>query len=145
MSDNIGRLKRDKDIAVDSVAVEDSERALEEHKSGGFDQLHADDFLIYAYLQSGREAKAKEVLDSSGEAIDHLQAMPDMGDGMAAMGMETFYRTELQMIYDLELRDWQAALALRPTAGGGGEDEAAGDLGEGGCGWASEGCAAGAG
>jgi len=107
----------DKDIAVNSVAVEDSERALEEHKSGGFDQLHADDFLIYAYLQSGQEAKAKEVLDSSGEAIDHLQAMPDMGDGMAAMGMETFYRTELQMIYDLELRDWQAALALRPTAG----------------------------
>lgn len=41
--------------------------------SGAFDQLHAIDYLVYAYLQGGQDQKAKQVLDElkTIEKLDH--------------------------------------------------------------------------
>lgn len=40
---------------------------------GSYDQLHAMDYLVYAYLQTGQDQKAKQVLDEL-KAIDKLDA-----------------------------------------------------------------------
>ena len=59
----LGMWKQDIESNLGSVAA--SEAAEARHQSGAFDQLHADDFLLYAYLQSGQDANAKAVVDKT--------------------------------------------------------------------------------
>jgi tetratricopeptide (TPR) repeat protein len=80
------------------------------------DQFHSDDFLVYAYLQSGQEARAKAVLDDSAAAMQHFEKMSEMGDHYMT-GMFPYYRTKLPIIYYLELRDWKTAAGLQAVAG----------------------------
>jgi tetratricopeptide (TPR) repeat protein len=80
------------------------------------DQFHSDDFLVYAYLQSGQEARAKAVLDDSVAAMAHFEKMSEMGEHYMT-GMFPYYRTKLPVIYYLELRDWTTTLGLQPVAG----------------------------
>ncbi len=50
------------------------------------DEPHSYDFLMYAYLQSGQDERAKEVLEKSASVIDRIDAMPAMASvriGMA--------------------------------------------------------------
>ncbi|HXW99861.1 MAG TPA: hypothetical protein VEJ00_01500 [Candidatus Acidoferrales bacterium] len=74
-------------------------------------QFHAMDFLVYAYLQSGREAEAAKI-------IDEVKTMPPMHD-MYGMGFDprTYALSEFPAIYDLELRHWSDAAALVPVEG----------------------------
>jgi tetratricopeptide (TPR) repeat protein len=110
----LGMWQADIDANVGSVAAS---RAAEGRKqSGAMDQFHSDDFLVYAYLQSGQEARAKAVLDDSAAALVHFETMPDMGDHYMT-GMFPYYRTKLPIIYNLELRDWKTAAALQPVTG----------------------------
>jgi tetratricopeptide (TPR) repeat protein len=71
---------------------------------GAGHQFHAMDFLIYAYLQSGREADAQKV-------IDEVKIMPEMhmGDGM---DMQAFAMSKFPAMYALELHRWTEAAAL---------------------------------
>jgi tetratricopeptide (TPR) repeat protein len=110
----LGMWQADIDANVGSVAA--SHAAESKKQSGAMDQFHSDDFLVYAYLQSGQEARAKAVLDDSAAAIVHFETMPDMGDHYMT-GMFPYYRTKLPIIYNLELRDWNTAAALRAVAG----------------------------
>jgi tetratricopeptide (TPR) repeat protein len=80
------------------------------------DQFHSDDFLLYAYLQSGQDAKAKGVLADSAAALVHFESMHDMGDHYMT-GMFPYYRTKLPIFYALEMRDWNSAAALQAVAG----------------------------
>src|SRR5580692_11754573 len=76
----------------------------------------ADDFLLYAYLQSGQDAPAKALLDDTAAMLKHMAAMP----GMVEDGMETMvsaYSTEFPVIYALERRDWKTVAAMPPVAG----------------------------
>jgi len=86
------------------------------HQSGAMDQFHSNDFLLYAYLQSGQDAKARAVLASSAAALDHFEAMHEMGEHYMT-GMFPYYRTKLPIIFALEMRDWKSAAALEPIAG----------------------------
>ena len=99
-----------------SRSVAASHAAETRKQSGAMDQFHSDDFLVYAYLQSGQEAEAKAVLDDSAAAIAHFETMSDMGDHYMT-GMFPYYRTKLPIIYHLELRDWKTAAALQAVAG----------------------------
>jgi tetratricopeptide (TPR) repeat protein len=110
----LGMWQADIDANVGSVAA--SHAAESKKQSGAMDQFHSDDFLVYAYLQSGQEAKAKAVLDDSAAAIVHFETMSDMGDHYMT-GMFPYYRTKLPIIYNLELRDWNTAAALQAVAG----------------------------
>jgi tetratricopeptide (TPR) repeat protein len=110
----LGMWQADIDANVGSVAA--SHAAESRKQSGAMDQFHSDDFLVYAYLQSGQEARAKSVLDDSAAAIVHFETMPDMGDHYMT-GMFPYYRTKLPIIYNLELRDWHTAAALQAVAG----------------------------
>jgi tetratricopeptide (TPR) repeat protein len=104
------------DIDANVGSVEASRVAEERHESGAMDQFHADDFLLYAYLQAGEDEKAKGILSESAAVIDHFEHMPNMADSYM-VGMFPFFRTEYPTIYDLEMRDWQAAAALEPIVG----------------------------
>ena len=110
----LGMWKQDIDSNLGSVAA--SEAAEAHHESGALNQLHADDFLLYAYLQSGQDAKAKGVVDKTAALLTRFEAMPDMSThGMD--GMFAAYRGEFPAIYFLEMRDWKSAAGLNPAAG----------------------------
>ena len=69
-------------------------------------QFHAMDFLVYAYLQSGREAEARRL-------IDEVKAMPPMHD-MYGMGTDPRTNAMIQFpaSYAMELHHWSEAAAL---------------------------------
>lgn len=110
----LGMWQADIDANVASVAA--SHAAESRKQSGAMDQFHSDDFLVYAYLQSGQEARAKAVLDDSAAAIAHFETMSDMGEHYMT-GMFPYYRTKLPIFYNLELRDWKAAAAQQAVSG----------------------------
>jgi tetratricopeptide (TPR) repeat protein len=108
------------DIDVNTASVVDSQLAESRHQSGAFDQLHADDFLEYAYLQSGQDKQAKALLDTTARLLSRFEDMPDMktaAAGHAMDGMFAYYHAKLPVFYDLEMRDWQAAATLQPVPG----------------------------
>src|SRR5258708_29687249 len=110
----LGMWEADIDANVGSVAA--SHAAEHRKQSGAMDQFHSDDFLVYAYLQSGQEPRAKAVLDESAAVIAHFETMQDMGENYMT-GMFPYYRTKLPIIYTLEFRDWKSAAALQAVAG----------------------------
>src|SRR5580700_4872872 len=58
------------DIDSNTASVAASRAAEARHASGGImDQLHSDDFLVYAFLQTGQDAKAKAVIADLAAAL----------------------------------------------------------------------------
>jgi tetratricopeptide (TPR) repeat protein len=74
-------------------------------------QFHAMDFLVYAYLQSGREAEAQRI-------INEIKVMPKM-ESMYGHDFDpqTNALSAFPAMYDLELRHWSDAAALTPVPG----------------------------
>jgi tetratricopeptide (TPR) repeat protein len=105
-----------KDIPSQIGSIEASEAAEKLGESGVMDEPHSYDFLVYAYLQTGQDDKAKTVLRQSQLVLTQIGAMPGMGAGYMR-GMIPNYRVKLPIFYDLETRDWQSAAALEPLAG----------------------------
>ncbi len=103
------------DIKANLASVAASQAAQARHESDGMDQFHSDDFLLYAYLQSGQEARAKSVINEATAALNRFEAMPDMTSHFM-QAMFPYYRSKLPAFYALELRDWHAAAALEPVA-----------------------------
>jgi hypothetical protein len=75
-------------------------------------QFHAMHFLVYAYLQSGREAEADKI-------IEEVKSMPRMESHMYGNDFDpqTNALSAFPATYDLELRHWQDAAALTPVPG----------------------------
>ena len=105
-----------KDIAAQVGSIKASEAAEARGESSIMDEPHSYDFLIYAYLQSGQDVRAKPALDESAAVLTRIASMPGMGAGYMA-GMIPYYRTELPGFYALEMRDWKTAAAMEPVAG----------------------------
>jgi tetratricopeptide (TPR) repeat protein len=104
------------DIDSNTASVAASQAAEARHQSGDMDQFHSDDFLLYAYLQSGQDARANAVLGDSAASLTRFEAMGNMGEHYME-GMLPHYRTKLPVFFDLEMRDWKSAAALEPVAG----------------------------
>jgi len=87
-----------------SIAATQKEAAI--HMGGEGHQFHAMDFLVYAYLQTGREADARKI-------IDEVRAMPPMHD-MYGMGFDPrlFALSAFPASYVLELHSWDEAAQL---------------------------------
>ncbi len=80
------------------------------------EELHASDYLLYGYLQSGRDAAAKRVLDDLPEIESRL--CPDaVPIGAAPMSAAYFAIAAMPARYALERGDWGAAsrLQVQPT------------------------------
>jgi tetratricopeptide (TPR) repeat protein len=110
----LGMWQEDIDSNVGSVAA--SKAAETHHQNGAMDQFHSNDFLLYAYLQTAQDDRAKAVIGDSATALTHFEAMPEMGERYME-GMFPYYRTKLPVFFALEMRDWKSAAALEPVAG----------------------------
>jgi tetratricopeptide (TPR) repeat protein len=108
----LGMWQEDIDSNLASVAA--SEKAEAAGQPGSAHQMHADEFLIYAYLQVGQDQKAKVLTDNMRAVSEHMSAMPGMDD-MKDDG--PFFDNELRAIYAAEMHDWKA-LALQTPAPG---------------------------
>jgi len=98
------------DIQSNLASVAATRKAAAMGMGGEGHQFHAMDFLFYAYLQSGREADARALMDE-------VKAMPEMHD-MYGVGFDPHLATEAQFaaLYPIEMRDWAAAATLTPMA-----------------------------
>ena len=105
-----------KDEASQLGSIKASREADARGESGLMDEPHSYDFLIYAYLQSGKDVQAKKELEASKEPLDKIAAMQGMGAGYMA-GMIPYYRLKLPGFYALEMHEWKAAAGIEPVAG----------------------------
>src|SRR5271166_1619234 len=105
----LGLWQDDIDSNLASIAATRKTAAM--HMGGEGHQFHAMDFLVYAYLQSDREADAAKV-------IDEVKAMPKM-KSMYGEDFDpgTYALSKFPAIYDLELRHWSDAASLQVVPG----------------------------
>ena len=105
----LGLWQDDIDSNVRSIEATQKEAAM--HMGGEGHQFHAMDFLVYAYLQTGREADAQKI-------IDEVKTMPQMHD-MYGLGFDPHLAAlgGFQAAYALELHHWADAAALAPIDG----------------------------
>ena len=104
------------DIVANLGSVEASKAAQARVGSGIMDEPHSYDFLMYAYLQSGQDDRAKWVLEQTGPLLTEMDGMPGMS-GHRRDSMVPYYRSKFAVFYALERRDWKAAGALEPAPG----------------------------
>ncbi len=109
----LGMWQADIDSNLASVAA--SHEAEARNQSGAMDQFHSDDFLLYAYLQSGQDARAREVVADSAAMLNRFEGMHEMGEHYMT-GMFPYYRTKLPVFLAMETRDWPSAAAIEPIA-----------------------------
>jgi tetratricopeptide (TPR) repeat protein len=102
------------DIDSNLASVKASEKAEAAGEPGAAHQMHADEFLIYAYLQVGEDEKARLLTSRMAAIGQHMAAMPGMDD-MKDVG--PFFANELNAVYAVEMHDWKTAAALQPVAG----------------------------
>jgi len=91
------------DIQSNLASIAATRKASDMNMGGEGHQFHAMDFLIYAYLQSGREADAAKV-------IDEVKTMPAME--MAGTDMHAFAMSKFPAMYAIEMHSWSEAAAL---------------------------------
>jgi len=99
------------DINSNLASVAATRKTAAMHMGGEGHQFHAMDFLVYAYLQCGREADAMAI-------IEEVKKMPPMHD-MYGMGFDprTFALSKYPATYYVELHKWPEAAALKPVEG----------------------------
>lgn len=99
------------DINSNLASVAATRKTAAMHMGGEGHQFHALDFLVYAYLQSGREADASKV-------IEEIKTFPKM-ESMYGHDYDpqTAALSGFPAMYDLELRHWSDAAALTPVPG----------------------------
>lgn len=105
------------DIQANLASVAASRAAETRHENGWMDQFHSDDFLSYAYLQIGEDARAKAVVAESAAALAHYAAMPGMANDSFMTFVLATFRMKLPIIFALERHDWTAAAKIEPAAG----------------------------
>jgi hypothetical protein len=111
----LGMWPQDIESNLGSVAASKSAQAR--YGSGMMDEPHAYDFLLYAYLQSGQDDKAKWVLEQTSQLLDQIGSMPAMSSHRMGAAMVPYYHSKYEVFYALEMRDWRSAAKLEPMAG----------------------------
>ncbi|MGB9254426.1 MAG: hypothetical protein WCC25_06285 [Candidatus Korobacteraceae bacterium] len=88
----------------DSIASNLAAHAAARQQGDTGEELHSMDYLVYAYLQSGREREAALV-------IQQLKTMPELNQGDFKLG---YSPTAMPVRYAVERKDWAAAAAIVP-------------------------------
>jgi hypothetical protein len=101
------------DIASNEKSAKASEEAAREGKGGASHELHAYEFLFYAYLQEADDANARRIVEGTPALIARLRKIPGIeNDGM--IGFASAFQVEANGIYRLETGDNAGALAIEP-------------------------------
>ncbi len=100
----------------DSIASNVAAAAAARRQGQTAEELHADDYLVYAYLQSGRDQAAEELVKSLGEVSGRFDPRHIIG-GAAPPAAGYFALAAIPARFVLERNDWPAAaqLAVRDT------------------------------
>jgi hypothetical protein len=108
------------DINSNLASVAATRKTAAMHMGGEGHQFHAMNFLFYAYLQSGREAEARALM----EEVSKIPAMHDM----YGLGFDPHLATQAHFaaMYPIEMHDWAAAAALTPVPVPGTAEDSAG-------------------
>ena len=105
----------DESIETNSASAAAARKA----KSLG-DELHAYDYLTYAYLQSGRDVEAKKVIDTASEIARNV-ASTQLGQGNLPAppggGVGSYALSAMPARYALERGQWTEATALTDLPG----------------------------
>lgn len=98
------------DINSNLASIAATRKMAAMHMSGEGHQFHAMAFLFYAYMQSGRDADAKAL-------IEEIRAMPNQHDDMYGERFDPHAAAlaHLSALYPIEMHDWFTAAALPPT------------------------------
>jgi hypothetical protein len=91
----------------DSIASNLAARAAAHQHGDTGEELHAMDYLTYAYLQRGRDADAARV-------IEDLRSQSELSAGDFKIG---YAATAMPVRYSIERRDWNAAANIQPLPG----------------------------
>ena len=90
---------------------------IEKQKSGamymGGHELHALHFLLYAYLQTGQDAKAKQIVEKAQQIV---AAAPKNGDDTGMLEYYGFAEAHFPALFNLEMHRWKEATALPAAA-----------------------------
>jgi len=77
------------------------------------DELHATDYMVYAYLQTAQDNAAKRLVESAAQSFARFDpAAPTTGAGSPATAY--FARAAILARYCLERQDWADAIKLEP-------------------------------
>ncbi|HXO33581.1 MAG TPA: hypothetical protein VN901_14620 [Candidatus Acidoferrales bacterium] len=98
------------DINSNLASIAATRKTAAMRMGGEGHQFHAMDFLFYAYMQSGRDADAKAL-------IEEIRAMPNKKDDMYGKGYDPHAASlaHLSALYPIEMHDWPTAAALPAT------------------------------
>ena len=104
----LGLWQEDIQANLKSVALTQKSGAMYMHGH----ELHALHFLLYAYLQTGQDEAAKQVVEQSKQI---LATAPTNGDDTGMLEYYGFAAAHFPALYDLEMRHWADAAALQPA------------------------------
>jgi tetratricopeptide (TPR) repeat protein len=76
------------------------------------EELHASDYMVYAYLQTGQDAAAERVMKSLPQIAARFDANATTSAAPGVAGVWAFAAIPARWV--LERRDWKAAAALEP-------------------------------
>jgi len=105
----LGLWQEDIQANLKSVVLTEQSGAMYMHGH----ELHAMHFLLYAYLQTGQDEAAKQVVEQSKQI---LATAPTNGDDTGMLEYYGFAAAHFPALYDLEMRHWTDAAALQPAA-----------------------------
>ncbi len=105
----LGLWQEDIQANLKSVALAQQSGAMYMHGH----ELHALHFLLYAYLQTGQDEAAKQVVEQSKQI---LATAPTHGNDTGMLEYYGFAAAHFPALYDLEMHNWADAAALQPAA-----------------------------
>ncbi|MFZ1917064.1 MAG: hypothetical protein WAU58_05790 [Terriglobales bacterium] len=104
----LGLWQEDIQANLKSVALTEQSSAM--HMRGH--ELHAMHFLLYAYLQTGQDEAAQQIVEKSKQIVAKAPANDDMG----MLQYFGFAAADFPALYDLEMRHWADAAELQPAS-----------------------------
>ncbi len=98
----------------DSIEANIASAAVADKLNARGEELHASDYLVYAYLQSGQDRAAQTLM----QGIPKIAAQfdPEVVSSAAPGSAGVFALAAIPARWVLEQRDWKAAAALTPGA-----------------------------
>jgi len=104
----LGLWQEDIQANLKSVAIASQSREVYMHGH----QLHAMDFLLYAYLQTGQDEAAWQIVEQSKQII---AAAPKTGNDSGMLHYFALAQAHFPALYDIEMHKWPDAVALEPA------------------------------